>query len=144
MEEKTTLTRGKLLKRAGAGAALIAGGSVFTAESAFADVTPDAKTQTACYKAAVQNDDGACGICNGQVICGDGSCGCIIQTNGCCFCHQGSSCSQLPPCTTNRQCPKGWKCAASCCFDAGFGTLCHPPCGSAAAPRVAGQAYSMR
>jgi hypothetical protein len=134
--DEVKITRGKLLKRGGAATALLAGGALLTAEPAFAS-----KVQTDCYKNVINSGDQepACGACNYQTTCGDGTCGCIIQTNGCCFCHQGSSCSGLIPCTKNSQCPKGYKCAASCCFDAGFGTLCHPPCGTAAAATVLGK-----
>jgi hypothetical protein len=119
------VTRGKLLKRAGAGAAALGAGSMLTAATA----------QGRTYNRFCA--DCACGVCGGQVGCQNpfhpnltGSC--IPTTEGCCFCHQGSSCQTLfdlnGNCESSGDCPHGWACAASCCEDT-YGLLCHPPVG---------------
>ncbi len=67
-----------------------------------------------------------------QTNCGT-NCGCIPTVQGECFCHQGTDCDVMQACTVQTDCDNlpGWKCAHSCCDVVhGFGTLCHPPCGT--------------
>lgn len=68
--------------------------------------------------------------CFGQETCQDNfGCGTVPPVDGCeLFCHQGSSCSSLDPCTSTSDCPEGWACANSCCGV----LLCLPPCGTEA------------
>ena len=110
------VSRRRLLKRAGVGVAAVGAGSMLTAGPAFA--------AGACH-------DCACGPCDGQVPCQPthhASGWCVPTTEGCCFCHEGSSCACLDDCTTSGDCPPGWACALSCCG----GFLCLPPAGTQA------------
>ena len=106
------VSRRRLLKRAGVGAALLGAGSMLTASSAAAQGDPT------CIRT------GGCGECNFQTTCGEG-CGCVITVEGCCFCHQGISCGGATQCHHSSDCPPGWECAYTCCG----GTICIPPCG---------------
>lgn len=108
------VSRRRLLKRAGVGAAVLGAGSMITASTAAAQHEGDA----ACI------DAGGCGVCGGQQDCGD-TCSCIMRVDGCCFCHEWSFCSDLPSCSDDHDCPPGWACSYSCCG----GGYCHPPCG---------------
>lgn len=110
------VSRRRLLKRAGIGAAAVGAGSMITASGASAAYADE--FSTACIP------DG-CGECETQQACGDG-CFCIIDVEGRCFCHEPSSCGSLTPCSSNSDCHPGWACAFSCCG----GTLCLPHCGS--------------
>lgn len=110
------VSRRRLLKRAGIGVAAVGAGSMITAAPAAAQHGGHGDVD--CIGA------GGCGECDLQTVCGS-NCGCVITVDGCCFCHEGSSCASLSPCHTDAQCPAGWRCAYSCCG----GTLCLPPCG---------------
>src|SRR5262245_1203897 len=79
---ETRVSRGRLLKRAGVGAAALGAGSMLTAAA-----SQGAGAYNYCTNCT-------CGICSGQVAChnpfhpnigGD----CIPSTEGCCFCHMG-------------------------------------------------------
>jgi hypothetical protein len=112
-----SVSRRSLLKGAAVGGAAVWGIPAIMTGTAFAG-----KANKDCTAAAVGGADTACGVCSGQVDCGNG-CTCIIDVNGCCFCHQPQSCN-LQPCRRKADCPRGWDCAWSCC-----GTpLCIPPC----------------
>ena len=115
------VSRRRLLKRAGVGAAVLGAGSMLTASSAAAQGDPT------CIGA------GGCGECTFQTTCGAG-CGCVITVEGCCFCHQGISCGGATPCHHTSDCPLGWECAYTCCG----GTICIPPCGFLDAALVEG------
>ena len=119
------VSRGGLLKKAGAGALVLGAGSMLTS-SAYA-ATP---ALDVCTAQAVATDVAACGQCATQTACGAG-CGCVPTTQGCCFCHQGISCAGATPCRFNNNCPAGWKCAAATCC--GPIQICVPPCGGVVA-----------
>lgn len=112
------LSRSKLLKRAGAGAVVLGAGSLISAAPALAG-----KASTKCATVAHNGADSACGVCAGQVDCGNG-CFCVIDVKGCCWCHQPTTCDR--PCNSKKQCPAGWDCAYTCC---GPTPVCVPPCG---------------
>ena len=122
------VTRGRLLKRAGIGAAALGAGSLVTAGTAGAAFPPSKECTTV----------GGCGVCSdpAQVTCGSG-CGCVVTVEGCCHCHQGISCGNphAIACTKSSQCPPGWACARTCCN--GFEPICVPHCGFVA-PTKAG------
>ncbi len=87
------VSRRRLLKRAGVGAAVLGAGSMVTAGTASA--------VGFCH-------DCGCGVCSGQVPCGPGHHGggwCIPTTEGCCFCHQGSNCNCLDGVRNERRVP---------------------------------------
>ena len=109
------VTRGKLLKRAGVGAAMIGAGSMVTAGTASA--------VGFCH-------DCSCGPCQGGDGCGHwaghGQCtACVPTTEGCCFCHESILCGGATACGDSGDCPAGWACAATCCG----GLICVPPAG---------------
>jgi hypothetical protein len=114
------VSRRRLLKRAGLGAAAFGAGSMLTAQSATA--VPHHGDQ-ACI------DAGGCGVCGGQLECGGFGCYCITTVDSCCFCAFGFvTCASLQPCHHSSDCPPGWACLRSCCDQFGFGPLCVPPC----------------
>lgn len=109
-QTESRVSRRSLLKRAGVGAALVGGGALVTSPIASAQPT----LAGLCAELSAGNDGPACGPCDYQVNCGDG-CGCVVGTDGCCFCHQGQSCTGAKACKHNSDCPPGWKCAFTCC-----------------------------
>ena len=121
------ISRGRLLKRAGVGAAALWAAPVLTS---------GAQAGHGGRHTCGRGQQCAGDPCFNQTACRpfDPSCSCIQRTAGpnvdfVCFCHQGSFCGDLPPCTRQADCPAGWECAASCCsYDPGD-LFCHPPCG---------------
>jgi len=131
LESNEGLTRAKVLKRAGIVAA--AAWSVpFFSSTADAAVTPSKGNLAAC--AGTDNYGFPTPFCNFQQ-CGQGKNGtiCVCYTgakgagkiSGCCVCAGNEFCSQSPPCNTNADCPRGWKCTINNC-----GQTCVPPCGA--------------
>ena len=95
---ETRVTRGRLLKRAGAGAA-IGVGAMVTAGTASADLLPS----TSCI------DAGGCG--SFQACEGGCDCGCVVTVESRCICMQNVFCEGLKGCFSSQQCPRGWACA---------------------------------
>jgi hypothetical protein len=112
------VTRRKLLRRAGAGAAAVGAGAMVSAASAQAAQSP-----TECFHA------GGCVDCPAADFpChGDRCCYCFMSASGCCFCAEDFFCDSTHACHTDVNCPPGWGCVYSCC---GEGTVCAPPCGT--------------
>ena len=114
----SSVTRRKLLKRAGVGAAALGAGSLVTAGTA---------------SAIGHCHDCACDHCPSQSGCDPHfpSSACFPTTEGCCFCGEGNVlCASLSACDTTGDCPPGWACTLSCCsavFE--YGPLCIPPPG---------------
>jgi hypothetical protein len=75
--------------------------------------------------------------CSNQTACGDSDEGCSCKTTaagGSCLCTTNGQCVDFTACPNgDRDCPSGFSCVASCCNDVGFGNLCLPNCGNAAA-----------
>ncbi len=111
---ETRVTRGKLLKRAGVGAAVLGAGSLVTATGSSAAL----KTSAVCVSVGCGYD-----TCPG----GNGCCYCTINTEGCCNCFDDVFCAALKTCVSSSQCPPGWGCQANTCGQAG---VCVPHCGS--------------
>ena len=122
------VTRRKLLKRAGVGAAVVGAGSMVTAVTAGAAVNPSPET---CIHA------GGCFACGDQPHCGT-CCSCVITVEGCCLCHEFVFCADAHPCHTSTQCPPGWACAHTCCF--GGDPICVPQCTGNPHPPVCSRA----
>jgi hypothetical protein len=114
------VTRGRLLKRAGVGAAAIGAGSMLTAASASADAGPSLE----CI------DVGKCGCAGGCPQCpgGSGCCYCFTTIEGCCFCAEDVFCAGIPTCSSSAGCPPGWACIAN--TGCGAGGICAPHCGA--------------
>ena len=122
------VSRRKLLKRAGVGAAVVGAGSMVTSSTAGAAAETEPHV---CIHA------GGCFACSGQPTCGN-CCGCVITVEGCCFCHEAVFCGDATPCHTSSQCPPGFACALTCC---GGGPICVPRCfGNPHPPVCAGAA----
>jgi hypothetical protein len=132
LESNEGLTRAKVLKRAGIVAA--AAWSVpFFSSTADAAVTPSKGNVAACA-GSDPNTGLLSPICEFQV-CGSGkngtTCYCYPgakgtnKSSGCCVCGGNEFCTQSPPCATNGDCPRGWKCTFNGC-----GQTCVPPCGA--------------
>lgn len=129
LESNEGLTRAKVLKRAGIGAAAAAGFTPFFASSASAAVSPVAKNVGAC------NDGGGNTYCDFQQCATKNGLACFCysggaaggKSSGCCVCGGNQFCSQLVQCPNgNHDCPRGYKCAIS----TGCGMpICVPPCG---------------
>ncbi len=114
------VTRGRLLKRAGVGAAALGAASMVTASTAAAA----APASTSCI-----GWENGCGVCDNLVggCEGDDCCACFVTTEGCCFCSTFVFCAGLKPCTvSSKQCPAGWSCAYTCCSET---PVCIPHCG---------------
>ncbi len=111
------ISRGRLLKRAGAGAAVLWAAPVLTSGAQAGH-----GGRHTCGRGFQCGGD----CCFNQTACRpfDPSCTCIqrIQSPGQprrCFCHQGGVCADLHHCASNKDCPEGWACACSCCsYDA--------------------------
>lgn len=117
------VSRGRLLKRAGVGAAALGAGSMLTATTASAA----APVSTACI------GTGGCTTNPPAAACGPACtvCACGVTVEGCCFCFENSFCAGLPTCASSKQCPPGWSCVS---LDAtnpcGAVTVCLPHCGA--------------
>jgi hypothetical protein len=116
------VTRGRLLKRAGVGAAALGAGSMLTATTASANAPPS--------RACAEPGASGCSTCPAAAHpCpgGTGCCYCFITTEGCCFCAEDFFCD-VPSCTSSSQCPPGWACVPNTCC--GAGGVCAPHCGA--------------
>jgi len=119
IERPDGISRRRMLKRVGAGAAIAWAAPVLTS-----------LRMPAFAQAVSTNCPSGCGpdTCFGQTPCSDTGCFNVCQVSGAgCFCHQSSSCQDLQACTTTADCTNvpNSVCAFSCC-----GTLlCLPPCG---------------
>src|SRR3954466_11134321 len=112
--ESKGYTRGKILKRAGIGAA--AAWSVpFLASSASASVHPDAPVSKC--SGSDPNTGLLSPLCEFQVCAHKNGLDCFCypgakgagQSSGCCVCGGNDFCSNVTPCNTNGDCPKGYK-----------------------------------
>jgi hypothetical protein len=126
------LTRGKVLKRAGIGAAALWAAPLVASSSAYAGV--DSKATKICK---VYNPNtgvgGACGdACTvGVFYCeSTGACGCGFSTQGCCTCiaiDSTFSCASQP-CNSNSDCPAGLACLLAYCCNNGAKGICVTIC----------------
>jgi hypothetical protein len=121
---ETRVTRGRLLKRAGVGAAALGAGSMLTASTASASLPPS----LACVGA---------GGCQLGFACPQGTpgcCFCNVNTEGCCVCVENVFCAGIPTCTSSSQCAPGWSCTPAC----GLAGICAPHCGAVTHHNVCG------
>lgn len=111
------VSRQKLLKRAGVGAAVLGAGSLISAATASANANPSLSCVPAggCATGGLPNPaDGAC-------------CFCFVTTEASCFSGQNVYCAGLPTCSNSGQCPAGWTCCPN--TGCGAGGVCIPHCG---------------
>lgn len=127
MDDSNTQSRRSLLKKAGAGAALVwAAPAVLSAGSVAAAASGALCPTAECNKGAICDSFQTCGTNNG------GRCSCLRTTdagNPTFCCDTDNICSN-PVCTTCDDCPAGWACIVSCC---GPG-VCAPPCSNTMTP----------
>jgi hypothetical protein len=125
MAVETAISRRKLLKRAGIGGAAAVWSVPFLASSASADVGIETLRQ-ACRSGVAPNCPGCASITCAQkngttCFCFPGIKGGI--SSACCECQGNYFCGG-PTCSSNANCPNGFKCVNSCC-----GNTCAPKCG---------------
>jgi hypothetical protein len=124
------ISRRRMLKRIGAGAAIAWSAPVLTSLS-----TPAFAQYDRCEQCAGN-------FCTGQTPCGgnpDCLCAQVVGAETTCFCYRGAfttTCATLPKCADG--CPTGTTCVHTCC-DALTGAVCLPGCSTASpeAPHAA-------
>jgi hypothetical protein len=141
MPEETSISRRKLLKRAGIGAAAV--WSVpFLSSTASADVGIESLANR-CHNA---DNSPSCPACSGVVCATKNGKTCFCDAgvkngvgSGCCVCQGSIFCSDTIHCSGNGDCTtrfgRGWKCAQTCCAG---GPVCVPPCGQGLAADAIG------
>jgi hypothetical protein len=116
------ISRRKMLKRIGAGAAIAWTAPVLTS------------LRTPAFAQRYQACPTCGGGCEGQgPACGESgpfaACLCNIPSEGGCFCYELHSCLEGTACTSTADCAGfgagDWRCITTCC-----GTVCRPPCGT--------------
>jgi hypothetical protein len=120
-EERSRISRRRLLKRLGLGTAVVTLTPVVTSlgGEAFAGTCPPCEEPC----------DWVCGGTLQQCGSGCGPLGaayCSRDTDGRCFCWEDSFCSEITDCVGNADCPPGYACIPNTCC----GTpKCFPACG---------------
>jgi hypothetical protein len=131
------ITRRKVLKRIGAGAAIAWSAPLLTSirTPAFAQGYGDSPC-----------DPGhPCDVpCDPAIPCkgGNPACECWVRVDGLgCWCGDLDPCTNHTSCNTNGDCLPNERCIENCC-----GKLCYKPCGAAAGARApkAGLSYGVR
>ena len=115
------VTRERLLKRAGVGAAVLGAGSMLTASTAGADFPPSKECIEAWW---LWLRPAAVWLSQPQ------RCFCLITTEGCCVCTRASTARRVRGLHgfSSKQCPPGWACVRSAWRRRfGFPTACAPP-----------------
>jgi hypothetical protein len=126
IEGQDGISRRRMLKRIGAGAAIAWSAPILTSirTPAFAQYGG-----SPCNPGQVCTPD-----CDVIRPCQSGNCACFrnVDTSEC---HCGDLldglCASFPPCVTGADCPAGLTCVASCCPTG----ICMAPCASGASPR---------
>jgi len=121
------ISRRKMLKRIGAGAAVAWSAPILTSMRAPAFAQQDGECQSsACDPGSTcaQEDP-----CRGLENCeGRGDCACfrLMDLSDCrCGAFPSNFCADYPPCASDGDCPEGQCCYASCCPEG----ICRGPCG---------------
>src|SRR2546429_5776171 len=112
MDSETKMSRRKLLRNAGIAGAVAWTAPVLTSLGAPAFASVQGRHNKSCAAFVLQDPTNhACGICNpNSVGCeNNGSCFCIVNIKGCCFCTMGTSCASLIACPNGQtDCPRGF------------------------------------
>jgi hypothetical protein len=128
------ISRRKMLKRIGAGAAVAWSAPILTSMRAPAF----AQQPNGCEGASACDPDSPCDPstpCAALDTCGPSeTCACFVRTDVsecCCGAFPSNFCADYPPCASDADCAPGFLCYASCC-PAG---ICRGPCTGSSAPR---------
>ena len=119
----TSISRRRMLKRMGAGAAVAWSAPVLTSLS-----TPAFAATPTCDQCAGE-------FCAGQTQCGDQPpfgcfCAQIVGSEPTCFCYHDNVCTERTPCPNGQgDCPSGQTCVHTCCDDVVGSPVCFGPCG---------------
>ena len=133
------ISRRKMLKRIGAGAAVAWSAPILTSirTPAFAatPITSDCDPNAPCDPNLP---------CNASIPChnGNAACNCWVSSDHTqCWCGDLDPCTNHTPCGSNADCPSGSVCVENCC-----GLLCYAPCSSSQsrAPKNAGRLHGVR
>jgi hypothetical protein len=120
------ISRRRMLKRIGAGAAIAWSAPILTSIRAPA---------FAQYNESPCDPNAQCDVnmpCNFAIQCmnrGDCNCWVLTDRSGC-WCGPFDACANHAPCSNNADCAPGERCIENCC-----GQLCYAPCGAAAGPQ---------
>ena len=127
--DRAGISRRRMLKRIGAGAAVALTAPVLTS------IRTPAFAASGCPVTGCQKG----GICDSFVPCGGGGrCSCLHTTDAGnpTFCCDTDFVCGDQVCETCADCPAGWACITSCCPT----NTCAPPCTGGAAPKRQGGA----
>jgi hypothetical protein len=120
------ISRRRMLKRMGAGAAIAWSAPVLTS------------IRTPAFAQTPTCDSCAGDFCSGQTQCGDQPpfgcfCAQIVGSEPTCFCYHDDSCDARTPCPNGQSdCPSGQTCVHTCCDDFIGSPVCFGPCGEPA------------
>jgi hypothetical protein len=119
-EIQNGISRRRMIKRIGAGAAIAWTAPVLTSirTPAFAQ----GYAACPCFE--------GCGDTPG---CNPSDCFCLHGSSGQEFCSQDFFCGSTDPCSVDGDCPSGWICQSDPSCQGGCGPVCVPPCGTCAA-----------
>jgi len=132
------ISRRRMLKRIGAGAAVAWSAPILTSlrTPAFAQGSPPPPEDCGCDVNTP---------CNVSIDCHNsgGLCNCwVLQDRSGCWCGPFDACSNHSACGTDADCGSGERCIENCC-----GLLCYAACDVSSgkpAPKGAGRAYGVR
>lgn len=121
-EVKSSISRRRIMKRAGVGAAIVWSAPVLSSLGSAAHAQTPPPDGEAC-DCDVQQP------CNMAIPCqGSNLCNCWVRFDRTgCFCGPFDACINHEPCGPNGSCPSGQVCISNCCGD-----LCYAPCGAGA------------
>jgi len=133
------ISRRRMLKRIGAGAAVAWSAPILTS------IRTPAFAQSPIVSPCDEN--APCDLntpCNVAIPCHNGNplCNCwVMQDRSACWCGDLDACSNHQPCANTGDCPSGQVCVENCC-----GTLCYAPCSSSSSrvPKGKERAYGIR
>jgi hypothetical protein len=134
MEElQNPISRRRMLKRVGAGAAIAWSAPILSSlrTPAFAQAYP-ARCAEPCNATCANFGDAICGSSGPTGICV-----CSRAQDGSCFCWENDFCANRPDVTQAGACPEGQTAVSTCC-DQAFGTAvkCWNPCGTEATSAI--------
>lgn len=118
-EKENEISRRRMLKRIGAGAAVAWSAPILTS------IRTPVFAQAGCYSGCA---DILC-FSEEEFACNDaGTCICTRTTEDTCFCGDGACpCDTYPPCSSSADCASGQACGLLCCTQ---DLRCLPPCGT--------------